>query len=84
LQTKQLTTGLAVLVGLLFVVAAVLYFTQSAGSLPGFLPGHVPSGTAEAMTHHTKHGILALALAVCCFVAARFFWGPGQDTPHVE
>lgn len=80
MQTKQLTTGLAVLLGLLFVVAAVLYFTQPAMSLPGFLPGHAASGTAEAMTHHTKHGILALALAVCSFVAARFFWGPATDT----
>jgi len=79
LQTKQLTTGLAVLLGLLFVVAAVLYVTQPAMSLPGFLPGHAASGTAEAMTHHTKHGILALALAACCFVAARFFWGPATD-----
>ena len=79
LQTKQLTTGIAVLVGLLFIVAAVLYFTQSAQALPGFLPGHAMSGTAEAMTHHTKHGILALALAVCSFVAARFFWGPATD-----
>ena len=79
LQTKQLTTGIAVLVGLLFLVAAVLYFTQSAQALPGFLPGHAMSGTAEAMTHHSKHGILALALAVCSFVAARFFWGPATD-----
>ncbi len=78
MQTKQLTTGLAVLVGLLFIVAAGLYFTQSAQALPGFLPGHAAAGTAEAMTHHTKHGILALALAVCCFIAARFFWGPAD------
>lgn len=76
MQTKQLTTGLAVFLGLLFIVAAVLYITQPAGSLPGFLPGH----EAGVMTHHTKHGILALALAICCFVAARFFWGPATDT----
>ena len=80
MQTKQLTTGIAVLIGLLFLVAAVLYFTQTAQALPGFLPGHAAGGTAEAMTHHTKHGILALALAVCCFVAARFLWGPTTDT----
>ncbi len=80
MQTKQLTTGLAVLVGLLLLVAAVLYVTQPAGSLPGFLPGH----EAGVITHHTKHGILSLALAIGCFVAARFFWGPGQDTPRPE
>ncbi len=76
LQTKQLTTGLAVLVGLLLLVVAVLYFTQPPGALPGFLPGH----EAGVTTRHTKHGILALALAACCFVAARFFWGPATDT----
>ena len=76
MQTKQITTGLAVLIGLLFIVAAVLYFTQPAGSLPGFLPGH----EAGVTTPHTKHGILALALAICAFVAARFFWGASADT----
>lgn len=76
LQTKQITTGLAVLVGLLFLAAAVLYVTQSAQALPGFLPGH----EAGVLTHHTKHGILALALAMCAFVAARFFWGATPDT----
>lgn len=81
MQTKQLLTGLAALLGLLFIVAAVLYFTQPAGSLPGFLPGHAAAGTAEALTRHTKHGMLALALAVCSFVAARFFWGPAADAP---
>lgn len=80
MQTKQLLTGLAALLGLLFIVAAVLYFTQPAGALPGILPGHAAAGTAEALTRHTKHGILALALAACCLVAARFFWGPAADT----
>lgn len=80
MQTKQLSAGLAVLLGLLFVVAAVLYFTQPAQGLPGLLPGHAAAGTAEALKHHAKHGILALALAACCFVAARFFWGPAAGT----
>jgi len=75
LQTKQLTTGLAVLVGLLLIVAAILYFTQPAGALPGFLPGHEAGMTGR----HTKHGILAFALGLCCFVAARFFWGAAPD-----
>lgn len=80
MQTKQLTTGAAVLIGLLLLIVAVLYVTQPAQALPGFLPGH----EAGVLTHHTKHGILALALAVCCFIAARFFWGPGQDVPRAE
>jgi len=81
LQTKQLLTGLAALLGLVFIVVAVLYFTQPAQGLPSFLPGHADVGTAEALKHHAKHGILALALAACSFVAARFFWGPSADAP---
>ena len=75
LQTKQLLTGAAVIAGLLLVVVAVLYFNQPAGSLPAFLPGHEAGMTGR----HTKHGILAFALAFCCFIAARFFWGASPD-----
>lgn len=74
-QTKQLTTGAAVIVGLLLIVVAVIYFITPASGLPGFLPGHEASSL-----HHTKHGILALALGLCCFIAARFFWGAPTDT----
>ena len=75
MQTKLLTTGAAVLIGVLLLAAAVLYFITPAGNLPGFLPGHEVGVT----TPHTKHGILALALAVCAFVAARFFYGSAPD-----
>ncbi len=76
MQTKQLTAGAAILIGVLLLVAAVLYFITPAGSLPGFLPGHEAGVTAP----HTKHGILALALAICAFVAARFLYGSAPDT----
>ncbi len=65
----------AAIAGLLFCIVAVSYFTQPAGSLPGFLPGHEAGSTV----HHTKHGILALALGVVCFVAAWFLSGPKQE-----
>lgn len=76
MQTKQITAGVAILIGVLLLVAAVLYFITPAGSLPGFLPGH----EAGITTPHTKHGILALALAVCAFVAARFLYGSAPET----
>ena len=76
LQTKQLTAGAAILIGVLLLVAAVIYFITPAASLPGFLPGH----EAGATTPHIKHGILALGLAVCAFIAARFFYGSAPDT----
>ena len=72
MQSKQIGAAIAVLLGVLFLVAAVLYFIDPASALPGFLPGHA----AGDLTHHTKHGILAIALAAVCFVAARFINGP--------
>jgi len=76
MQSKQIGAAIAVILGVLFLVAAVLYFTQPASALPGFLPGY----EAGVATHHTKHGILAIALAVVCFVAARFINGPAAGT----
>ncbi len=72
MQSKQIGAAIAAILGVLFLIVAVLYFTQSASALPGFLPGH----EAGVTTPHTKHGILAVALAVVCFVAARFAYGP--------
>ena len=78
MQTKQLLTGAATIVGLLFIVAAVIYFITLPNNLPSFLPGY-----KEGVAPHTKHGILALALGICCFIAARFLWGPAKETPEV-
>ncbi len=78
MQTKQLSAAVAALLGVLFLVAAVLYFTQAAGALPAFLPGHVAAGSVRAMDHHRRHGLLALALSVVCFAAIRFLRGPAS------
>jgi len=75
-QSKQITTAAAVIVGLLLVIVAVLYWLEPAGQLPAFLPGYAPG----SLHHHATHGILAFALALCCFIAARFFWGPSSDS----
>lgn len=75
MQTKQLTAGAAILVGVILLAIAVIYFITPAGSLPGFLPGHELGVT----TPHTKHGILTLALAIVAFVAARFLYGTAPD-----
>jgi hypothetical protein len=64
----------AVLLGLVFVAIAVVYFVEPAGSLPSFFPGH----EAGSSHHHTKHGIAALAVAAACFVFAWFQSGPSS------
>jgi len=65
----------AVLLGLVFVVVAIIYFVEPASSLPSFFPGHDPGSSH----HHAKHGIAALVVAAACFVFAWFQSGPSRD-----
>jgi hypothetical protein len=65
-----------VLLGIVLIVVAVIYFAEPAHSLPSFFPGHVSSTSSEASHHHTKHGIAALVVALACFAFAWFQTGP--------
>lgn len=66
----------AVIVGVVLVVVAVVYFVTPAHSLPSFFPGHTSATSAEANHHHTKHGLAALIVALACFAFAWFQTGP--------
>jgi Na+/H+ antiporter NhaD/arsenite permease-like protein len=66
----------AVLLGVLLIVIAIVYFVTPEHSLPSFFPGHASASAPEANHHHTKHGIAALVLALACFVFAWFQTGP--------
>lgn len=66
----------AVILGVVLVAVAVVYFVTPAHSLPSFFPGHTSATSAEADHHHTKHGLAALILALACFVFAWFQTGP--------
>jgi hypothetical protein len=68
---RLLTIG-AVILGVVLIVIAVVYWAEPAGSLPGFFPGH----TAVSSHHHSKHGIAAFLLGIACFVFAWFKSGP--------
>jgi amino acid permease len=84
---RKLMVTTAVLVGVLLVAVAVVYFVTAEHSLPSFFPGHVSAGNTEANHHHTKHGIAALVVALACFAFAWFQTGPkanrasSPDTP---
>ena len=65
----------AVLIRVLRLVVAVVYFVSTASSLPSFFPGH----QAGSSHHHTKHGIAALVLALGAFVFACFQSGPARE-----
>jgi hypothetical protein len=61
---------IAYLLGIICAIAAVMYYTTQAGSLPTFMPGY-----AEGSTHvHMTHAIAAAAGAVVLF-AVGFFAG---------
>jgi NADH:ubiquinone oxidoreductase subunit 6 (subunit J) len=64
------TAGLIVL-GLLFAVVGAVYLAKTAGQLPSFFPGH-QAGSAH---HHTKHALVAFALAIVSWAGAWFSTG---------
>ena len=66
----------AVIVGIVLVAVAVVYFIEPEHSLPSFFPGHSSATAAEANHHHTKHGIAALVVAAALFAFAWFQTGP--------
>jgi uncharacterized membrane protein HdeD (DUF308 family) len=66
----------AVILGVVLIVVAVVYFIEPEHSLPSFFPGHASTTSAEANHHHTKHGIAALVVALACFAFAWFQTGP--------
>jgi hypothetical protein len=65
----------AVVLGVVLLVVAVVYFADTASALPSFFPGH-QSGSSH---HHTKHGIAALVVGLGCFVFAWFQTGPSSS-----
>ncbi|HEY4349400.1 MAG TPA: hypothetical protein VGM80_17625 [Gaiellaceae bacterium] len=77
MRNDRLLVALAVVVGVILVVIAAIYFAEPARSLPGFFPGH-QAGSAH---HHAKHGIAALLVGLACFVFAWFRTGPNKAAP---
>jgi len=62
----------AVILGIVLLVVAAIYFAEPAKSLPSFFPGH----QAGSVHHHVKHGIAALVVGLGAFVFAWFQSGP--------
>jgi len=70
----RLLVPLAVIVGLLLIAVAIVYWVEPAKSLPGFFPGH----EAHSTHHHVKHGIAALVVGLAVLVFAWFQSGRGR------
>jgi hypothetical protein len=56
--------------GLVLIVAAVVYFVMPADQLPSFMPGHA----AGVMRVHMKHGVVS-GVAGVVLLAAGWFMG---------
>ena len=69
---RKLLVWLAVVLGIVLIAIAVVYWAEPARSLPSFFPGH----EAGSNHHHVKHGIAAFLLGIACFVFAWFNSGP--------
>jgi hypothetical protein len=67
----------AVVLGIVLIAIAIVYWAEPARSLPGFFPGH----QAGSNHHHTKHGIAAFLLGLACLAFAWFRSGPKRSAP---
>jgi uncharacterized membrane protein HdeD (DUF308 family) len=66
----------AAILGVLSIVAAIVYWVEPARSLPVFFPGH----DAGSSHHHVTHGIAFFILGILFFIGAWMLSGSGQKT----
>jgi hypothetical protein len=70
----------AVVLGLILIAVAIVYWVEPANSLPSFFPGH----DAHSTTHHTKHGIAAFILGLAVLAFAWFQSGTDKRKPEPQ
>ena len=71
-MNKKPLVAIAVIVGILFVVIAFVYWFTKSGSLPHFFLGFVAGSTVI----HIKHGLAAIIIAILLFIYAWFASAP--------
>jgi drug/metabolite transporter (DMT)-like permease len=77
---RKVLVVLAVVLGIVLVAIAIVYWAEPARSLPSFFPGH----QAGSGHHHTKHGIAAFLLGLACFAFAWFNSGPKKGAAQAS
>jgi UDP-N-acetylmuramyl pentapeptide phosphotransferase/UDP-N-acetylglucosamine-1-phosphate transferase len=82
MQNRRALVVVAVVLGIVLIAIAIVYWVEPARSLPSFFPGH----EAGSGHHHTKHGIAAFLLGLACLAFAWFNTGPkrGGTAPTPE
>ena len=71
MSNRKLLAALAILLGIVLIAIAIVYWAEPAKSLPSFFPGH----QAGSGHHHTKHGIASFLVGLACLVFAWFNTG---------
>jgi len=72
MRNDRLLVAAAIVLGIVLIVIAIVYWAEPAKSLPSFFPGHQAGSTH----HHTKHGIASFLVGLACFAFAWFRSGP--------
>jgi hypothetical protein len=66
-NASPVVTALLALLGVVLIIVAIVYFTETAEHLPSFFLGHESNHFHH---HHTKHGIAALVVGVLALIGA--------------
>jgi phosphotransferase system glucose/maltose/N-acetylglucosamine-specific IIC component len=76
-SNKRLIAIILGIVGVLFLILGIVYFTVPAHSLPGFI-GYIKNGGTGK---HNLRAVASLVVAVVCLVAAWFVNRKKATTP---
>jgi multisubunit Na+/H+ antiporter MnhB subunit len=68
-----------VIIAVLAIIAAIMYFTEPARSLPSIL-GAISHPASRANAHRTTRAWIALAVGVVCLVAAGLVSWTGRPS----
>ena len=75
MQNRKALVVIALVLGIILIAIAIVYWAEPAKSLPSFFPGH----QAGSGHHHTKHGIAAFLLGLACLAFAWFNSGTKRE-----
>ncbi len=76
MDRRRLLVLAAIVLGIVLIAIAAVYWAEPAKSLPSFFPGH----QAGSGHHHVKHGIASFLVGLACLVFAWFNTGQ-KKTP---
>ena len=74
-MNKKTSIIAGTILGIIFIVIAIVYWTVPAGSLPSVFPGAAVGST----TIHFKHGLAAIIVSILSFIWVWFASGKKSE-----